>query len=133
MPVINNKHKRRPWMGKQRTAQSGRHLDNQKFYNSKKWRDCSKVYRAGNPLCEVCLYLNDLIDAEMVDHVIPIRLGGDPYDERNLMAMSHRQHNRKSGMEKSRGVLVSHIVNDAGYKIPKNREDILVLLMGGRG
>ena len=132
MPSIK-RNKKRPWMkATPKPKQSGRTIDNQKFYNAKAWRETSKQHRLANPLCEVSLALDKLIDSQLTDHIIPIAQGGDPYDTRNLMAMCHKQHNKKSGKEKHTDILVEWVLNDNGFKIPKERNEIIKVLTGGR-
>jgi hypothetical protein len=99
------------------------------FYNSKAWRNISKLYRLSKDMrCEV---FPDL-PAKVTDHIIPIEVdeqgrptaqGGAATDERNLMAMSEKAHNIKRGKE-SHGFVVGHIDTEIGL-IPKRRDDIL--------
>lgn len=131
MPKIPSTTKR-PWINSNdKPKQSGRKHNNQKFYNSAAWRGTAKAYRMTNPLCEVSKAKGLTVAAQMVDHIIRIEEDGAKFDERNLMAMSHRQHNRKSGMEKHKGILIEYVLNDEGDKIPKERKDIINLLNGG--
>lgn len=47
-----------------------------------------------NPLCVECESV-----AEVVDHIVSIRDGGDKLSWSNLQSMCHKCHNRKSGRE----------------------------------
>lgn len=103
------------------------------FYNSRTWRNTSTIYRTNNPMCEV---FPDLI-AEFTDHIVPIKAdksgqpsheGGSAFDERNLMAMSTKAHNKKRGKE-SHGFVVASQMAPTGL-IPKNRQDIIDELRG---
>lgn len=97
----------------------------QKFYALAPWRKCRQAYLSKNPKCEASIHLgrievNDLV----VDHIIPINLGGAPFDFRNLMTLNNRLHGRKSRMETGRSTsLIASIETPVG-KIPKNRNDI---------
>lgn len=105
--------------------QEGRTVDNSKFYNSTIWRKVSMQYRNKHPLCEVS---EQPTPADVVDHLIPISQGGAKLDPKNLMAMSHEKHNKKSGMEAHKPILVQWELNERGYKIPLDREEIIKLL-----
>ena len=125
-------HKARPW-NVQQSKHSGRTNDNQKVYNAARWRSTSKACRLDNPLCEVMQAAGRALPADVTDHIIRIEEGGAKYDRRNLMTMSHKMHNKKSGKERHKSILVEYILNEDGDKIPKRREDIINLLIGGEG
>lgn len=129
MPNLK-KSKPRPWVHR-RKVQEGRKRDNQAFYNSSAWRNTSRSYREDNPLCEVYSDQGRTVAAQMVDHLIRIEDGGSPFDPANLMAMSHQQHNRKSGMERHKGILIKTKKNSEGELIPFNRSDIFKVLNKG--
>lgn len=59
-----------------------------------KWRRFRKDYLYYNPMCVRC---GDL--AEHVDHIIPLRKGGDKYSHDNLQSLCHSCHSRKSATE----------------------------------
>ena len=65
------------------------------FYLTPRWRKFSKWYRIHHPLCAVCGHTGRL-----VDHVVPVRYGGDPFDEDNVQTLCQRCHNRKTGGER---------------------------------
>jgi len=96
MPQINSK--RRPWQAPRR-AQTGRKVSTM-FYTSKEWRSVRSVKLKLNILCENCEQHNRTALATMVDHIIPIRLGGDALELDNLQSLCTRCHNRKSGQER---------------------------------
>lgn len=103
MPTVNKPI--RPWMmGKAKPksrwaneAQGG--VPNQ-FYRNAPWRKLRKRWLDANPLCERCKDKQRLTVATVVDHVKPIRLGGGPLDENNLMSLCKSCHARKSGAER---------------------------------
>lgn len=126
MPEVKKKVKR-PWI-KERKPQEGRHNNNQKMYNSTAWRQCSRLIRQSNPICEVCKTINMLNTSDVTDHIITINEGGSVYDGRNHMAMCHHHHNIKSGKEKHQAILIPWTLNAHDEKIPQNRNDIIKLL-----
>jgi len=73
------------------------------FYNSRAWRRLSHAYRQANPLCEECKRSGRIKQAQVVDHIIPIRVGGDPYDMDNLQRLCAKCHNKTSGQEAAIG------------------------------
>lgn len=91
-----------PWIRKRkREYKSGSwsKTDNSKIYNSQRWRRLRKWFFVNNPLCAEC-ERNGLITAGTdVDHITPIRLGGEVYDENNLQTLCKSCHARKSGRE----------------------------------
>lgn len=97
MPTIL-KTKRRPWMP-ERVAQSGRTVDNGKFYRSTPWRKLRALKVRQSPICEVCAVEGRVSAVEVIDHIIPITEGGAPLDINNLQSMCSRHHNIKSGRE----------------------------------
>lgn len=68
-------------------------------YNNK-WRVASKRYLKAHPLCVQCQKENRLVEATVVDHIIPHR--GDKklfWDENNWQALCKRCHDRKTRRE----------------------------------
>lgn len=87
------KRKQRPWLqGSQK--HSAERLTRNKFYNTTAWRKLRAMFIKQNPLCVECSAVG-----QVVDHITPIRLGGDSFDWHNLQTMCHRCHNVKSGKE----------------------------------
>jgi len=76
--------------------------NNDKFYNSWPWRKARKAFRLKNPLCKHCDDNGIVTAANVVDHIIPIKAGGDPLKETNFQSLCNRCHNIKSSHE-SRG------------------------------
>lgn len=73
--------------------------DNSKIYQSQKWRKLRKWFFVNNPLCAECLRNGTVKEGTDVDHITPIRLGGEVYDENNLQTLCKSCHNRKSAKE----------------------------------
>ena len=113
--------------------QQARTEKNYSFYNSKLWRKTSKLYRMDNPLCEVAAFFGEVLEADVVDHLIPINELGAKLDERNLMAMSHKYHNKKSGMEAHKNILIEYETIPGVGRVPTNRENIFKILKGEGG
>jgi 5-methylcytosine-specific restriction endonuclease McrA len=67
------------------------------FYNSRAWRQFSLAYRKANPLCVECYKKGKIVPVQVVDHINPIRRGGDPFDYNNCQSLCHQCHNSKSG------------------------------------
>ena len=70
-------------------------------YSTRRWTDRirpAKLRR--NPLCEACLQMGKVEPANVVDHIVPICAGGDPFpplDE--LASLCASCHNVKSRAE----------------------------------
>ena len=59
----------------------------QRIYNTSKWRRIRlEVLARDHHLCQIALDGVCIGQAEVVDHVIPIVAGGDPFDLENLRA-----------------------------------------------
>ena len=91
---------------------------NRKIYDSKRWKVLRHLKLIDNPFCE-CKECEGLdTPADMVDHIIPINMGGDPFDKRNIQSMpSHPCHDAKSGRE-AHGKCERWTRNSNGLKIP---------------
>ncbi|HPF54679.1 MAG TPA: HNH endonuclease [Clostridia bacterium] len=72
------------------------------FYASARWRSLRKQKLALNPMCEECARQNRLTPATMVDHIIPIKQGGQALDMENLQSLCWSCHSAKSILEGSR-------------------------------
>ena len=91
------KPKPRHWIKK--TPKHTRQVDNSKFYNSKQWRATRNYYIQMKPLCEKCDRDNLVKSAGVVDHIVPITMGGSPIDTKNLQSLCKKCHDCKSGRE----------------------------------
>ena len=63
-------------------------------YWSGAWRKARAAYIAQHPVCVECGLL-----ANVVDHIRPVRQGGEFWDSSNWQSMCTPCHNRKSGRE----------------------------------
>lgn len=79
-----------------------RDLKVQRFYQSPEWRAVRRRKLNQNPLCEECLKHNKVTPATIVDHIKPIKQGGEPFNMNNLQSLCTECHSRKSVQEGSR-------------------------------
>lgn len=79
-----------------------RSKESAEFYHSSMWRKKRANYLIEHPFCVECQRNGKLTKATVVDHIIPIRMGGDLLDESNLQALCTSCHTRKSIREGSR-------------------------------
>ena len=70
------------------------------WYSSKRWRSVRLYYLQKNPLCVQCKAKGVINGAEVIDHILPIRQGGDMYNEMNLQSMCKVCHDKKSRSER---------------------------------
>lgn len=71
-----------------------------KFYQSKAWRFLRATMLAEEPLCRICKEKGKLTTAKVLDHITPIRLGGEELNKNNLQPLCHSCHNKKSAKER---------------------------------
>jgi len=62
------------------------------FYKSSEWVELSTQYRERHPFCELCLQEETRIPSAEVHHIVPIRKGGEPLDENNLIVLCKSRH-----------------------------------------
>ena len=79
-----------------------RDMSAQEFYNSREWRLKRHEHLAEEPLCRECRRRGRLARATVVDHIVPIRFGGERLDDGNLQSLCASCHSRKSITEGSR-------------------------------
>jgi len=103
MPTFKPNKITRPWESKSEYSKgcfsSGEHV---KLYHSQKWRKLRKLKLEMNPLCE-CEYCKKLVipkPAQHVDHINPVKDGGDFFDMNNLQSLNRDCHNKKSAKER---------------------------------
>lgn len=70
-------------------------------YNTKRWRSVRELVLQSNPLCVNCEAIGLLTVAQMVDHIEPVRLGGEFWDSDNLQPLCNSCHASKSAKEKN--------------------------------
>ena len=90
------KSKKRSWIPKARKVFG--QVNNQNFYNSKRWKSLRSYKIKNNPTCEQCERENKLSSAQCVDHIKPLSLGGTN-DLSNLQSLCNSCHAKKSARE----------------------------------
>lgn len=72
----------------------------QRFYNSKAWRDLSRLILKSEPLCRKCKRDGHLAAATEVDHIVPLRRAPERrYDPGNLQPLCRKCHSQKTARE----------------------------------
>jgi 5-methylcytosine-specific restriction protein A len=92
----------RPWIHKTDRSKRWEQRTNGKFYHTPAWRRLRNYYIKLHPLCEECEKKGILIEAKVVDHIKPIRLGGEALSEDNLQSLCTTCHASKSAKEKKK-------------------------------
>ncbi len=64
------------------------------------WRLCRLMYLRANPLCATCLAKGFTTVATEVDHIVPLKRGGERLDVANLQSLCKPCHSRKTGRER---------------------------------
>lgn len=73
-------------------------------YNTQRWQRLRKLKLQQNPLCETCLQQQRIVPATVVDHVIAVKAGGDPYPALDkLCSQCASCHNRKTRIVEQQG------------------------------
>ena len=69
------------------------------FYQSARWRNTRAAVLRDNPLCCNCQKKGVLQLAKVVDHIVPIKLGGARFERSNLQGLCVPCHNAKTASE----------------------------------
>lgn len=86
---------------KKHTSKQQRNQVSDKFYHSSQWRKKRKtILERDNHLCQTCLSAGRVTQGNTVDHVKPIKQGGEPLADYNLKTICESCHARKSAREK---------------------------------
>jgi 5-methylcytosine-specific restriction protein A len=80
-----SEHKREEWNLGERTYSPS------PIYSTAQWHRLRKAFLARHPICVECGEL-----ASQVDHVVPLHVGGLPYDCANLQSLCRSCHARKT-------------------------------------
>ena len=70
-------------------------------YLSQRWRRLSLNIRRRRRFCELCLAENRYKQGRLVDHIVPVNLGGDMWDIKNLQVLCQQCHNEKTKIDGS--------------------------------
>tara|TARA_R110000851_G_C12738342_1_gene530555 strand:+ start:219 stop:572 length:354 start_codon:yes stop_codon:yes gene_type:complete len=105
MPTLP-KGKDKPWIVSREQNKPGSravksHNEMMYVYNTQQWKATRAYHIQRNPICLTCKTKdNRVVAGDVVDHIIPIRQGGDPFQKNNLQTLCHPCHNKKSRQEK---------------------------------
>lgn len=69
-------------------------------YHSWRWTQASRRFRQEHPLCEECLKKGLFVPAEVVDHIIPVPLCADFWDESNWQSLCQKCNITKGNRDK---------------------------------
>ncbi|MGA0081666.1 MAG: HNH endonuclease [Ilumatobacteraceae bacterium] len=69
------------------------------LYNTTAWRRLRAAVLREQPMCVHCAETGAITLAQMVDHIKPVRLGGDMWDPDNLQPLCNKCHAVKSAHE----------------------------------
>lgn len=72
------------------------------FYKTSEWLYTRKKQLQAHPFCQECLAKGKRTKATMVDHIVPIKKGGEKFAPSNLQSLCWACHSRKSIEEGSR-------------------------------
>ena len=73
------------------------------FYNSGRWRKLRNRFIRENPICVECKNCGQIVEAQVVDHIQPIKDGGAKLQMENLQSLCNFHHNQKTAREKKGG------------------------------
>ena len=80
----------------------GRDNFTKNFYKTPEWLHARKQHLNQHPFCAECLKAGKRTRATMVDHIVPIKQGGERFAPSNLQSLCWSCHSRKSAQEGSR-------------------------------
>lgn len=70
-------------------------------YHTTRWYKLSTRWRIAHPLCEECRKRGVIKPAELVDHIIPVPVCKDFFDESNLQSLCRDCNNAKGQRDKA--------------------------------
>lgn len=94
------KSKPRPWDKKPAILRPMQERKSNPFYHSARWTRRSRSFREEHPLCRKCEEEDMICSAEVVDHIIPMEICEDPWDEKNWQSLCRRHNNIKAAQDK---------------------------------
>lgn len=99
MPNLPTSRKK-TWIAPNKGNHTGRiRTEHDQFYHTPAWRAVRKRYITMNPVCEQCQKHGKITPGDMVDHIVPIKKGGDKLNFSNLQTLCNPCHAYKSGKE----------------------------------
>jgi 5-methylcytosine-specific restriction protein A len=73
-----------------------------KIYRSARWKALRDMQLKRAPYCEICFASGTFTIAEICDHKVEIRDGGNPFDPSILQSLCRSCHNKKTAAEKQK-------------------------------
>jgi 5-methylcytosine-specific restriction protein A len=72
------------------------------FYHTAQWRRVRAGVVREEPCCRHCLARGKVTATKVVDHIVPVKHGGDMWERSNLQGLCNDCHEIKSASEGSR-------------------------------
>lgn len=72
----------------------------QQFYKTTAWKKLRLWHLLRNPVCIECREMGQAAPARIVDHIVPIKQGGEALAQDNLQSLCQAHHNRKTAGER---------------------------------
>lgn len=98
MPNLPKAHKM-PWEISTYPKKSWSYNEDTSAYKSARWVKLRQVHLNECPYCVECDKEGVIKLGRVVDHILPVRLGGGMFDPKNLQTLCDSHHNRKSRKE----------------------------------
>ena len=83
-------------------ARRARGDPNEMFYGSSRWQRLRLAVLHEEPLCRMCAQGNRVELGTVVDHIVPVKQGGEIWDRTNLQPLCRPCHEIKSRAEGAR-------------------------------
>ena len=97
LPTGNKKNWQRP---SKRRDQGRIRTETDKFYHTPAWRAVRARFLKLYPFCVECKRKGIIKSGRVVDHITPIKQGGDKLNYSNLQTLCDSCHAKKSGKER---------------------------------
>lgn len=69
-------------------------------YHTWRWTKLSRAFREAHPLCEECRRRGVITPAEVVDHIVPVEVCADFWDQSNWQSLCQKCNNEKGNRDK---------------------------------
>jgi 5-methylcytosine-specific restriction protein A len=93
--------KRRPWQPEPAKRVYVQHAARDSRYDTAAWQKVRAAHKAAHPLCAECRRQGRTTTATVVDHIQPVRLGGDFWAAANHQSLCTPCHQAKSASERT--------------------------------
>lgn len=98
-----------PWIKKTKPFENAKRSFD---YGTTTWQAVRAMKRRLNPLCELCQARGIIKEASLVDHILSVSNGGEPYEMSNLQCLCRECHSKKTANE----------INDRRYEAQRNQK-----------